>query len=227
MDIEKLKIAALVPMKKNSERVPNKNMKLFNGKPLYHAIINTLLKSKYIDTIYIDTDSELIINDVQLNFPTISILNRPIELQGDYVSMNEIINHNLGKINYDIYLQTHSTNPLINIHTVDLALSTFIENNHYDSLFSVTKIQSRFYWSDGSPLNHDINNLIRTQDLKPIYEENSNIYIFTEQSFKDSNLKRIGLKPLMFEINKIESIDIDEVEDFNLAELIYAHNLKY
>ena len=219
---EKLKIAALMPIKKNSERVPNKSMKLFNGKPLYHAIINTLLKSKYIDT-----DSELIINDVQLNFPTISILNRPIELQGDYVSMNEIINHNLGKINYDIYLQTHSTNPLINIHTVDLALSTFIEYNHYDSLFSVTKIQSRFYWSDGSPLNHDINNLIRTQDLKPIYEENSYIYIFTEQSFKDSNLKRTGLKPLMFEINKIESIDIDEVEDFNLTELIYAHNLKY
>ena len=92
---EKLKIAALVPMKKNSERVPNKNMKLFNGKPLYHAIINTLLKSTYIDSIYIDTDSDLIINDVQINFPTINIINRPIELQGDFVSMNEIINHNL------------------------------------------------------------------------------------------------------------------------------------
>lgn len=224
---EKLKIAALVPMKKNSERVPNKNMKLFNGKPLYHAIINTLLKSTYIDSIYIDTDSDLIINDVLINFPTINIINRPIELQGDFVSMNEIINYNLTKTNYDIYLQTHSTNPLINTSTVDLAISTFIKNSFHDSLFSVTKIQSRFYWSDGSPLNHDINKLIRTQDLQPIFEENSNIYIFTHQSFKDSNKKRIGLKPLMFEINKIESIDIDEVEDFNLAELIYAHNIKY
>jgi CMP-N-acetylneuraminic acid synthetase len=221
----KLKIAALVPMKKNSERVPNKNMKLFNGKPLYHAIINTLLKSKYIDSIYIDTDSEIIINDVQINFPAIKIINRPIELQGDLVSMNEIISYNLNMLNYDIYLQTHSTNPLINVNTIDLALSTFIENENYDSLFTVTKIQSRFYWSDGSPLNHDINNLIRTQDLQPIYEENSNLYIFTKLSFQNANKKRIGLKPMMFEINKIESIDIDEIDDFNLAELIYSHNL--
>jgi CMP-N-acetylneuraminic acid synthetase len=224
----KLSIAALIPMKKNSERVPNKNMKLFNGKPLYHAIVNTLLKSKFINSIYVDTDSEIIIEDILKNFPTILILNRPIELQGDFVSMNEIINYNLKKLDYDIFLQTHSTNPLVNTHTVDLAISNFIENlDCYDSLFSVTKIQSRFYWSDGSPLNHDANNLIRTQDLNPIYEENSNLYIFTKLSFSNSNKKRIGLKPLMFEMNKIESIDIDELEDFNLAELISMNNLKY
>jgi CMP-N-acetylneuraminic acid synthetase len=223
-----LKIAALIPMKKNSERVPNKNMKLFNGKPLYHAIVNTLLESKLIKSIYVNTDSEIIIEDILKNFPTVCIINRPVDLQGDFVSMNDIINYDLKNLDYDFFLQTHSTNPLLNTHTVDIAISKFIENfDTYDSLFSVTKIQSRFYWSDGSPLNHDANNLIRTQDLNPIYEENSNFYIFSKSSFKNSNKKRIGLRPLMFEMNKIESIDIDELEDFNLAELISINNLKY
>ncbi|MBI2259898.1 MAG: acylneuraminate cytidylyltransferase family protein [Flavobacteriia bacterium] len=209
-------------MKGNSERVPNKNMRLFDGKPLYHAIISELLNSKYITNIIINTDSEKIKQDANLNFPSVIIVDRPIEIQGDFVPMNEIIEYDINQIESDIYIQTHSTNPLLKHITLDNAIKAFIDaDGKFDSVFSVTRLQTRLYWEDGKPVNHNPNELLRTQDLPPVFEENSNFYIFTKESFKKVGKKRIGLKPLMFPMNKIEAQDIDEPEDFILAETLY------
>ena len=93
--------------------------------------------------------------------------------------------------------------------------------NDYDSLFSVTKWQTRLYWDADRPINHNPHELLRTQDLPPVYEENSNIYIFSKSSFRKAGEQRIGLKAQMFEINKIEAIDIDEEADFIMAERLY------
>ena len=224
------KITALLPMKGNSERVPNKNMRDFNGKPLYHAVMRTLLASKYIDKIAIDTDSEIIAKDAKENFgDSVIIINRPKEIQGDDVSMNIIIDYDLTKLKGEHFLQTHSTNPLLRVETLDKAIETYfeyIENGDCDSLFSVTKVQTRFYDKKVNPINHNPKELLRTQDLEPLYEENSNFYIFSKGSFKKAGNKRIGLNPKIYEVNKLEAIDIDEPEDFILAELLYANRNK-
>lgn len=222
MSIEEISISALIPMKANSERVPNKNLKLFNGLPLYHAIVKTLVSSKYLKYITVNTDSELIKKDLVDNFPFIQIIDRPQDLQGDFVSMNRIIENDISIIPSKYFLQTHSTNPLLTTETLDKSIETFFINKEkYDSLFSVTRLQSRFYWENGQPINHDPKELLRTQDLSPIFEENSNFYIFSKESFLKAGNKRIGRNPLMFEIDKLEAVDIDEIQDFTIAESLY------
>ena len=217
------KITVLLPMKATSERVPNKNMKDFSGAPLYHAVMNSLLASQYVEKVVINTDSEIIAKDAKDNFgDRVIIIDRPVEIQGGDVSMNIIINHDLSQLDGEHFLQTHSTNPLLKSETVDKAIETYFENlDEYDSVFGVTKVQTRFYDKDAKPINHNPEELLRTQDLEPLYEENSNFYIFSKESFKNVGKKRIGLKPKIFEVNKLEAVDIDEPEDFVLAELLY------
>ena len=218
-----MKVTLLLPMKGNSERVPNKNLKLFNGKPLFHAIIDELITSKYIKKVIINTDSDLIAESAINTYQDfVSIHKRPKNIQGDFVSMNKIIEYDLNNSDSDIYIQTHSTSPLLSIKSLDSAIEKMInKSTDFDSIFSVTKIKTRFYDKEGIPFNHDPRKLIRTQDLEPIFEENSGFYIFTKTSFKNAANKRIGLKPLMFEIDKIEAIDIDDRSDFLIAETLH------
>ena len=225
---KKAGIIALLPMKGTSERVPNKNMRDFNGKPLYHAIMHTLLASKHIDKVVINTDSEVIAKDAKKNFgDRVMIINRPKEIQGGDISMNVIINYDLNQLDGEHFLQTHSTNPLLRVETLDRAIETYFDNlDKYDSLFAVTRIQTRFYDKNAKPINHNPEELLRTQDLEPLYEENSNFYIFSKESFKNAGNRRIGLKPRIFEVNKLEAVDIDEPEDFILAELLYKNRDK-
>ena len=220
--MHKKKLNALVPMKGNSERIPNKNLKLFGDKPLYHAIIKTLQKSKYVKNIIINTDSDLISNDVKLNFENVILIDRPVHLQGDFVSMNKIIEYDIKQIEGEHFLQTHSTNPLLTSETLDKAIVYYLENlSIFDSVFSVTRWQTRMFWENGSPVNHDPTELLRTQDLPPLFEENSNFYIFSRTAFLKSGNKRIGLVPGMFEVNRLEAIDIDEPQDFQIAETLF------
>ncbi len=217
-------IVALLPMKGESERVPSKNIKTFNGKPLYRFVLDVLLKSKYIHKVVINTDSPLIKSDVSSNYAKkVVLIDRDEEVCGNYVSMNNVIEQDINTVEADIYIQTHSTNPLIKTETIDKALEKMIAlidgGKKNDSIFSVSKIQKRFYNKDASPMNHDPKMLV-TQHLEPIYEENSCFYIFTKDTFL-TNEGRIGLKPFMYEIDKIESIDIDDPQDFVIAEALY------
>lgn len=225
------KITALLPMKSHSERVPNKNIKNIAGKPLYRWILDKLLSIKGIDTIIINTDSEEILSEDELNNDEKIILRRrKQELRGDFVSMNNILEDDIKAIESDLYLMTHSTNPLLSKVTIQRALTEYTMNSKkYDSLFSVTKYQTRFYHKNGKAINHNPDNLVRTQDLDPYYEENSCLYIFTKDSFY-KKYARIGAKPLLFETPKIESIDIDDNEDWLIAESLIeyfsSHNIK-
>lgn len=218
-----MKVTLLLPMKANSERVPNKNLKIFNSKPLFHAVLDELIKSKYIKKVIINTDSDMIIESAKSNYNDfVKIHRRPKHLIGDMISMNKIIDYDLKNSKSDLYIQSHSTSPLISVKSVDKAIEKMIyESFDYDSIFSVTKIQTRFYDENSKPYNHDNKQLLRTQDLKPIFEENSNFYIFTKESFIKANNRRIGLNPLMYEISKIEAIDIDDNSDFIIAEVLH------
>jgi len=220
------KIVALLPMKARSERIPGKNFRPFAGKPLFKWILDTLLDIEEIDCIVINTDArELLKNNGVMESDRLQIRDRSSGLCGDMVSMNRILEDDIENIGGDIYLMTHATNPLLGKNTIKDALEKYYdEQKEHDSLFTVNKIQSRFYTKNLTPVNHDPQNLIRTQDLEPWYEENSCLYIFTKQSFKQTGA-RIGIKPIMFEIPKLESVDIDEPDDWEKAEALALYRL--
>ncbi len=218
------RIVALLPMKGHSERVKNKNLRNFDGQPLCSHIISSLNDSKEIDDIYIDTDSLEIEEYVSGLSSKIHIIIRPEALRGDMVSMNRIIEHDISTIDGDTFLQTHATNPLLSSATIDRACRKYLEVKN-DSLFSVTRLQTRLYDKNGKAINHDPEKLIRTQDLDPLFEENSNLYLFSRKSFNEAG-RRIGNDPFLFETDPIESMDIDTEEDFLIAEQIHKIRAK-
>lgn len=217
-----MQLTALLPMKGHSERVSNKNIRPFAGKPLFHHVASILDQSDMIREIAINTDSEVIAEDASKHFSKVRIIERPESIRGDFVPMNDIIAHDLGILEGEHFLQTHSTNPLLTLYTMENAIKAYFSlSSEYDSLFSVTRFQTRLYWEDGRPVNHNPQELLRTQDLPPLFEENSNIYLFSKNSFAAAGNKRIGLKPKMFEIESLEAMDIDTEENFILAEAVY------
>jgi len=218
--IHNRKVIALVPIKDHSERVKGKNFRDFCGKPLYHHIIHTLDRVYAVDEIVVDTDSARVIGEAPGLSRKVRIIERPAELCGDYVSTNRIFEHDLSQTEADIYVQTHSTNPILKAETIAKSLAKFVSlDDGYDSLFGVNEYHSRFYRHDGVAINHDPENLIRTQDLEPMYEENSSLYVFTKESFEKKG-RRIGIKPFMFTTPPIESTDIDDEFTFRIAELL-------
>jgi len=220
-----MKIVALVPMRHHSQRVPGKNYRPLAGKPLFHHIIETLLAVSEIGQIVVDTDSEQVMEGLKQHFPSVKIINRPESLRADDVPMNEILIHDTGKVQADFYLQTHSTNPLLKAETIAHAIKLLITNYpNKDSLFSVTRLQTRLYDERGNAINHNPKELIQTQDLSPVYEENSCIYIFNRENLI-AKRHRISDKPLMFEINADEAWDIDEELDFDICDFLLTRRL--
>ena len=204
-------------MRHHSQRVPGKNYRLLAGKPLYHHIIETLLTVQEISSILVDTDSPVISAGLHKDFPRVLVIDRPQNLCADTISMNEILLHDTAQVEADFYLQTHSTNPLLRADTISKAISHFLADYPaYDSLFSVTRLQTRLYDQNGLPLNHDPEKLIQTQDLPPVYEENSCIYIFTRENLLHRQ-NRLGLHPKLFEMDPQEAWDIDEELDFSIV----------
>ncbi len=215
------KIVALVPMRHQSVRVPGKNYRNFAGKPLYHHILSTLLSVTAIDVIVVDTDSDVIIEGIAKDFPTIRTIPRPDHLRSDTTPMNEVLIHDTGEIPGDYYLQTHTTNPLLSADTLSRGIQTFLDSlPEHDSLFGVTRMQTRLWDQLERPINHNPNILLRTQDLPPVFEDNSCLYIFTRDNLI-ARRNRLGERPLMFEIPAIEAWDIDEELDFTVAETLY------
>ena len=216
-------LVALLPMKANSERIKGKNFKSFCGKPLFRWILDTLLSCRDIELIVINTDAAEILDKFNLkNSKRILIRERPTSLCGDFVSMNRIIENDIQNISSKNYLMTHTTNPFLSKLTIQKALKRYLqskENNLFDSLFSVNVYQNRFYKENGEALNHDPSKLLRTQDLEKWMEENSNLYLFSKESFLKTN-NRIGENPILFETPKKESIDIDNAADWEFAKLI-------
>ena len=214
------KIVALVPMRHESERVHGKNFRPLVGKPLYEHIISVLSACPEINEICVDTDSSTIIEGLQKGYPEVHIIERPEHLRAGEIPTNEVLLHDTAQIKADFYLQTHSTNPLLQSETVSRAIKTLFENYPtYDSLFSVTRLNTRLWDELGRAINHNPSVLLRTQDLPPVFEENSCLYIFTRQTLV-SKRNRLGERPIMFEIEAAEAWDIDEELDFHIAEFL-------
>jgi CMP-N-acetylneuraminic acid synthetase len=224
-----MRIVALLPMKANSERVKGKNFRDFGGKPLFKWVLDTLLSVAEIDLIVINTDARHILAEYGLiDNERILIRDRNEEICGDLISMNLIIKDDIKNIDSDIYLMTHTTNPFLSRHSVQAAIEKFqttVKAGGADSLFTVNKVQDRFYDVDVQPINHDPANLIRTQDLDPWYQENSNLYLFSKDSFYKTDA-RIGANPTMLVTAPYESTDIDTPDDWELGEVMVEYYRK-
>jgi CMP-N-acetylneuraminic acid synthetase len=220
-----MKIVALVPMRHHSQRVQGKNYRPLAGKPLFHHIVEALLGVPEISEVVVDPDSEPIIEGLRTHFPTVTIINRPADLRADDISMNDILLFDTAQVKADYYLQTHSTNPLLQGATIARALHAFMDKYpEHDSLFSVTRLQTRLYDAAGRAINHDPRELIQTQDLPPIYEENSCLYLFGREGLVKWH-HRIGQKPLMFEIDADEAWDIDDELDFAICDFLLSRRI--
>jgi len=219
-------IAALVPMRHHSERVPGKNYRPLAGKPLFHHILDTLQACPEIDRIVVDTDSPVILDDLRQNYPQVAALERPPHLRADTIPMNEILLYDTSQVQAEFYLQTHSTNPLLRSQTVSCAIQDFLEHYpEHDSLFSVTRLQTRLWDREGHPINHDPAVLLRTQDLPPVFEENSCLYLFTRQKLVQRR-NRLGDHPRLFEIDPSEAWDIDDELDFLIVDFLLTRQGK-
>ncbi len=213
-------------MKHSSERVPGKNYRQFGDKLLFEHILQTLLKSSKIDQVVVDTDSQTIMDKLNEEYPDVKVLLRPEHLRPGDTPMNDVLLNTISQVESNFYLQTHSTNPLLTVESIDKAIGQFLDKYPiYDSLFSVTRLQTRLWNELTQPLNHNPNILLPTQDLPPVYEENSCIYLFTEEILRNKH-NRIGDRPLMFETEQIEAQDIDTEQEFLIAEAIYLNNKK-
>ena len=226
------KHVALLPMKAHSARVKSKNFREFAGKPLFRWILDTLLSMDEIERVVINTDARDILAEHDLREGDgdgrVMIRDRKAEICGDLVSMNLVLADDVANVAAETYLMTHTTNPLLSAEAIRGALRKYDEERaagRADSLFTVNKIQTRFYRADMSPVNHDPDNLIRTQDLEPWFEENSNLFIFNRESFARTDA-RIGAKPAMYETPPLESIDIDNADQWMLAEAVALYDKK-
>jgi CMP-N-acetylneuraminic acid synthetase len=212
-----IRTVAVVPMRHNSERVPGKNYRPLAGIPLYHHVVRTLSSVPEIDVIVIDTDSDFIIDDCAESFPHVQVLLRPEHLRDGAIAMNDVLLNTLDQVDADIVLQTHSTNPFLKADTVSAALKLFSSpDRECDSVFSVTRLQARLWDAATRPVNHDPSVLLRTQDLAPLFIENSCFFIFTPELLRERG-NRIGVRPFMVEMAALEAVDIDTEEDFSLA----------
>lgn len=219
---EQRRLTALMPMRHSSERVPGKNYRAFgDGRPLFHHMLETMLACPLIDSVVIDTDSPAIKEQCAEKFPSVIVLDRPEHLRDGGTPMNDVLLYDISQAPSQFYLQTHSTNPLLTLGTLTAAIETFFSNYPvYDSLFSVTRLQTRLWDQLARAVNHNPNILLRTQDLPPIFEENSCLYIF-ERATLLARHNRIGLRPYLFQIDRREAQDIDEEVDFEIAEMMF------
>jgi CMP-N-acetylneuraminic acid synthetase len=194
-------------------------------KPLYRWTLDRLIEQDFIDQVIINTDARQILAENGLvDSDRVMIRDRSTNLCGDDVSMNLILGDDIANNQAATYLMTHTTNPMLTPATIAGALAQYqaaAAAGTADSLFTVNKIQTRFYREDTSPVNHAPDNLIPTQNLEPWYEENSNLYIFTKNSFIQTDA-RIGRMPMMYQTSKLESVDIDTHEDWALADCVAA-----
>lgn len=219
------RIVAIVPMRHESERVTGKNYRTLGDRPLFHHIVSTLLSCPPIAETVIDTDSPLIREDAARAFPSVTVLDRPEHLRGGMVPMNEVLLNDVARIDADLYLQTHSTNPLLQAESITAAIDAFVAAQpDYDSLFGVTRLQARLWSANRRPINHDPRVLLRTQDLPPVFEENSCLYLFSRASIERHG-NRIGERPLLYELPREEAWDIDEEIDFAVVEALYQRKL--
>lgn len=216
-----MRTIAIVPMKLNNERLPNKNTKAFtNGKSLCFYILSTLLQVRGIDAIYVYCSNPVIKKYIPEG---IRFLERSPALDSTNTTMNEVLKSFAKDVPADLYIMSHATSPFIKPESIQDALNRVLAGE-YDSALAVEKVQE-FFWKENQPFNYSLDSIPRTQDLDVMYKETSGFYIYKSESIMDYN-RRVGIHPFLKEVSKIEAVDIDEREDFEIADAIFQYGRK-
>jgi len=211
-----MKAVAFVPIKLNNERFPNKNVTPFDGgKPLIYYILNTLKQVKNVDEIYVYCSSEEIIPYLPEG---VKFLKREDYLDLSTTSFNEVLTTFAEKVEADVYALTHATAPFISAESISLGVEKVLSSD-YDSALAVTKLQE-FIWKDGKPFNYEVERIPRTQDLELLYTETCGLFVYTRELILEKK-RRIGDKPYLVEVSKIEACDINTKDDFIIANAIF------
>ena len=214
-----MNVVAVMPIKLNNERLPGKNIKKLGDKPLLKYELDTLKATNLVESINVFCSSE----EVCSYLPDyVSFIKRSPELDLPSANFTQIFDAFMKVCDADIYVYAHATAPFIKLDTMIECIKS-VKSGQYDSSFCASKLQD-YLWSDGEPINFNPSNLPRTQDLKPIYQETSGIYVFTKEVFLRYR-RRIGIKPFIKEVSFKEAVDIDELNDFKLAEILLNYNL--
>lgn len=209
-----MKTVAIMPIKLINERCPGKNTRMLGAKPLLQWELDSLKKTGLCDSINVFCSSE----DVVPYLPDgVRFVQRPQYLDLPTSNFTQIFTCFMEQEEADIYVYAHATAPFITVETMRQCIEA-VKSGEYDSAFCALKLQD-YLWQDGEPLNFDATNLPRTQDLMPIYEETSGVYVFTKDVFTKYH-RRVGKKPYIKEVSFKEAVDIDNPEDFSLAEAL-------
>ena len=209
-----MKIVAVMPIKLHNERCPGKNTRLLGEKPLLQYELDALKETGMCDCVNVYCSDEAVVPFLPQG---VRFLKRPKELDLPTSNFTQIFSSFMSKQEADVYVYAHATAPFITVETMKQCIEV-VKSGEYDSAFCAVKLQD-YLWQDGEPLNFDATNLPRTQDLKPIYQETSGVYVFTRNVFEKYK-RRIGVKPFIKEVTFKEAVDIDNPEDFDLAELL-------
>lgn len=209
-----MKVAAFIPIKLNNQRLPGKNTMILGGKPMCSYIFDTLKEVDTIDEKYVYCSDESIKEYIP---DGITFLKRDKYLDGFEVKGLEIIDRFVKDVDADVYVLTHVTQPFTKSESIKNALDKVL-NEGYDSAFSAVALQD-YCWYQGKPFNYDKKNIVRTQDLEPVYMETGAFFIFRKEVFTELG-QRIGENPYIYQIDQFEAIDVDEKEDFEFAEAV-------
>ncbi len=209
-----MKIVSFIPIKLNNQRLPGKNTMMLAGRPMCQYIFNTIKNVDGIDEKYVYC-SDATIKDYMPN--ELVFLERDKCLDGFQVKGLEIIESFINDVDADIYVLTHVTQPFTKTESISNALEK-VKSGEYDSAFSAVLLQD-YFWYKGKPLNYNVNDIPRTQDLEPIYMETGAFFIFKKEVFTKYG-RRIGNKPYIYTIDQFEAIDVDDADDFKMAQAV-------
>lgn len=216
-----MKIVSFIPIKLNNQRLPGKNTMLLNGRPTCDYIFDTVSSVGEIDEKYVYCSDEAIVPYIEpYEEKGLHFLKRDACLDGFQIKGLEIIEKFIQDVDADIYVLTHVTQPFTKAESIRNALEK-VMSGEYDSAFSAVVLQD-YMWMNGKPFNYDVKNIVRTQDLKPIYMETGAFFIFKKEVFTELG-QRIGNRPYIFEIDEFEAVDIDTAEDFEFAKVVAAY----
>lgn len=213
-----MKVVAVMPIKLINERCPGKNIKILGNKPLLQWELDSLISTGLCNSINVFCSSP----DVEKYIPSrVFFMKRPKYLDLPTSNFSQIFSCFMEKVDSDIYVYAHATAPFITVKTMKECIEA-VTSGKYDSAFCAIKLQD-YLWQKGEPLNFDATNLPRTQDLIPIYQETSGVYVFKKEVFEKYH-RRIGINPFIKEVSFKEAVDIDNPEDFELAEALVNIN---
>lgn len=220
MVINMSRTVAFVPLKLNNERLPGKNTKsLSDGTPLVTLILDTLQKVNNVDDIYVYCSNTSVVDYLPHG---VKFLKRSEHLDQSTTKINEVLSSFANDVPADVYVLAHATAPFLKRESIETGVN-MVCSGQYDSALTVHKMQE-FIWKDGQPMNYDLAAVPRTQDLDPLFIETSGLYIYTQDLIVQRNT-RIGDRPYLIEVSSIESLDINNPMDFEIADAVYTHVL--